>query len=320
MKIYFYTDAEVGVPWPGPDADRYVTGDFPEPRFNWCAFPDFGRTDDPCRADVFVVRQRLASLSDEQIRGLPHLRGNERRHVFFGLGPDGNARCYRSWPDIPAIFIRATCNREMLAANPTTVAWPWPHATDDMAPYVRRAGQGFRYDVVFQGHVNAMGRRAVESVQRTGLAQHVRVLRRWWPALNKDNPAEAEPLRRSYLETMGAARLHLCPTSVEMGGRRMGVVRYRLYEGMFLGVVGVHICDGCVLPLADKIDWSRCVVTVREADAEHVGGILADWLSRHDDGEIEEMGRYARRMWKRWIDRRRWGENVAQIVREKLDG
>jgi hypothetical protein len=320
VKVYFYTDGEVGVPWPGEDHDRRKSGDFPEPRFELCAFPGFERTRDPARADVFVVRQRLVNLSDGQIRGLPHLRGNERRHVFFGLGPDGSRECYRAWPDVPAIFIRATCNREMLEANPATVAWPWPHETADMGPHVRREGQGYEFDIVFQGCANNdLGRRVVTSVEKTpGLKKHIRVNREWWPDM--EDEGEQERLRRTYLETTGAARLHLVPTSVELDGRLMGVVRYRLYEGMALGAVGVHLCDGCVLPLADKIDWSRCVVTVKEADADRTGEILADWLARHNDDEIREMGRYARRMWERWIDRRRWAENVAQIVRERLDG
>jgi hypothetical protein len=320
MRVYFYTDEEVGVPWPGEDHDRYKTGDFPEPRFELCAFPGFERTDDPARADVFVCRQRLAWLTDGQVRGLPHLRGNERRHVFFGLGPDGSRECYRTWPDIPAIYIRATCNRKMLADNPTTVAWPWPHETADMEPHVREEGRGYEWDVVFQGCANnELGRRAVESAGHIqGFKSHLQVNPAWWPDM--EDEAAKDALRRRYLETLAGARLHLVPTAVELDGRTMGVVRYRLYEGMFLGVVGVHLCDGCVLPLAGRIDWSRCVVAVREADADNLGGILVEWLSRHDDGEIEEMGRYARRTWERWIDRRRWAENVARIVREKLDG
>lgn len=315
-SVYFYTDAEVGVPWPGPDADRHISGDFPEPRFNWCAFPGFERTDDPAQADVFVVRQRLAQLSNEQIRGLPYLRGNELRHVFFGLGPDANRACYRTWPDIPAIYIRATCNQEMLRANPTTVAWPWPHEIDDMGPYVRKPEQDFVHDIAFQGCVNnELGRAIIASVEEEGLTKHVQVNPAWWPDM-KDKKEKAH-LRRTYLNAMSGARLHLVPTAVKLDGRLMGVVRYRLYEGMYLGVIGVHICDGCVLPLWDKIDWARCVITIREADADRTGEILREWLARHDDDHIRTMGLYARQMWWRWIDRRRWGENVAQIVRER---
>jgi hypothetical protein len=319
-KVYFYTDDEVGYPWPGEDHDRHVTGDFPEPRFQLCAFPGFEPTTDPTQADVFVCRQRIAWLSNEQIRDLPYLRGNERRHVFFDLGPDANRDCYRTWPDIPAIYFRATCNKATLRDNPTTIAWPWPHEIDDMLPYVRKDGQGYEWDVVFQGCANNdLGRRAAESARIIlGLKGHIQVNRDWWPDMNDKERQLA--LRHQYLHTLSRGRLHLIPTSVELDGRLMGVVRYRLYEGMFLGVVGVHLCDDCVLPLADKIDWPRCVVTIEEKYADHVGAILVEWLSRHSDEEIAEMGRYARQMWERWIDRRRWAENVAQIVRERLNG
>jgi hypothetical protein len=316
-KVYFYTDAEVGTSWPGEDHDRHISGDFPEPRFKLCEFPGFTRTDDPTRADVFVCCQRLAWLSDEQIRGLPYLRGNERRHVFFGLGPDANRDCYRTWPDIPAIFIRATCNQDVLAANPTTVSWPWPHETADMVDYVRGPDDGFEYDVVFQGCANNdLGRRAVESVRRTKLKTHIQVNPAWWPDM-KDRTEQAR-LRRTYLETLSKARLHLVPTAVQLDGRLMGQVRYRLYEGMYLGVVGVHLCDGCVLPFGDKIDWDSCVASVKEQHVDWLGEIVGDWLARHSDDEIRYMGQYARQAWARWIDRRRWAENVSLVVRERL--
>jgi hypothetical protein len=318
-NVYFYADDEVGVPWPGEDHDRHISGDFLEPRFRLCDFPGFERTDDPMRADAFVVRQRLAWLSDAQVRGLPYLRGNERRHVFFGLGPDADRNCYRTWPDVPAIYIRATCNRQMLAANPTTVAWPWPHETDDLESYIRQPGQDYGYDLVFQGCANnELGRRVVASAERIpGLAKHVQVNRAWWPDM-KDKVAQSE-LRRTYLETLSRARLHLVPTAVELDGRLMGVVRYRLYEGMCLGVVGVHVGDDCVLPFADRIDWDRCVLSVKEAYADRVGEIVAEFLARHTDDEIDAMGQYARAVWERWIWRGRWAENVATVVREKLE-
>jgi len=95
MKAYYYTEAETGVPWPGPDADFILPNGQKKygvqwPRFVWYALPGFEKTTDPAQADVFVVRQRLIWLSRAQIYGLPYLKGNERRHLFFDLGSDGD--------------------------------------------------------------------------------------------------------------------------------------------------------------------------------------------------------------------------------------
>jgi len=307
MKVYFYKDNEVGVPWPGPDADRHLAGDYPEPRFIWYDWPGAKETDSPAEADVFVVRQRLIWLSNEQVRQLPYLRGNEQRHVFFDLGSDGSWKCYRNFSDIPAIFIRGCCTQEMLKADPDIVAWPWP--TVDMGAYADRS---FRYDVVFQGQLtNDLGRRAVESVGGTpGLNVHIQVNPKFFAY---EGAAKKQALAASYPETMAAGRLHLVPTSVPAG-----ICRYRLYEGMSMARVGVSLCNGCVHPLADRINWHDCIVTIREGDATHAGAILAEWLTRHTDGDIQEMGRYAQAMWRKWLARDRWAEVIGQIVREKM--
>ena len=85
-----------------------------------------------------------------------------------------------------------------------------------------------------------------------------------------------------------------------------------------MGRVSVSLCDECTLPFADKIDWKRCIVPVRQEDALEVGPIVEFWLSKHSDDEIIKMGEYARAMWKKWLWRDTWAENIGNIVREKL--
>ena len=305
-KIYYYTDAEVGMDWPGPDIDRPKS--YPEPRFIWYDWPGFEETTDPNQADVFVIRQRLIWLSDAQVYDLPYLHGNERHHVFFDLGSDGDKACYRDWPNLPAIFLRSCCTRETLHNNPTTIAWPWPvEDLGEQAP----PREGFEYDVVFQGQTtNDMSKRAVESLRHSSLKCHIDVSRKFYAYMNDEEKAQR---RTSYLETMRKGRLHLVPTSVPAG-----IVRYRLYEGMTLGMVGVHLCDGCALPLADRIDWDGCVISIKEQYADRVGDILTEWLMKHTTKDIEDMGRYARHVWETLLDRRRWAEVIGKLVRERL--
>jgi hypothetical protein len=305
-EVYYYTDAEVGIDWPGPDIDRPKS--YPEPRFVWYDWPDFETTTNPKQADVFVVRQRLIWLSTEQVYSLPYLSGNERRHVFFDLGSDGARECYRDWPNLPAIFFRGCCTREILHKNPTTIAWPWP--VEDLAEQAP-SHKDFKYDVVFQGQApNDMARRAVAAIRNSSLKCHIDVNRQFFAYMNDE---EKKQRQASYLETMRKGRLHLVPTSVPAG-----IVRYRLYEGMTLGLAGVHLCDGCVLPLSDRIDWDGCIIPIKEEYAGRTGEILTDWLMKHTDDDILDMGRYAREVWAHWLDRRRWGEVIGELVRERL--
>jgi hypothetical protein len=87
---------------------------------------------------------------------------------------------------------------------------------------------------------------------------------------------------------------------------------------MSAGRVPVHFCDNCVLPLADRIDYSKCSITIREVDAPNTGKILSAWLKNHTDEQIVEMGLYGRAMYERWLCRDRWVGIMTELVKERL--
>lgn len=316
-KVYYYTEEEVGVPWPGPDADFIVNGE-PKipgtiwPRFDWCALPGFVETTNMDEADVFVVRQRLIWLLEKQIRGLPCLRPDlMNRHIFFDLGSDGIPACFRDFPDIPAIFFRAAANKRMLKYTPTTIPWSWP--VEDFTNYPLEPEGGFRYDVVYQGQNTGSTTEHITRALRDtpGLETHLMVTPRFYGTMR--DGTERSQLRETFLDTLHYGRLSLVP-----GVHPLGVTRYRFYEALSMGRVPVYIDDNGVVPFTDRIDYRKCALFIPEAQLSRIGDILADWLNAHSDQDIMEMGRYGREMWKRWLDRSRWAEIVAEIVREKL--
>ena len=321
LKVYFYTNAEVGVPWPGPDADFIVNGKpknpaLAWPRFDWCAFPGFDATTDPGEADVFVVRQRLIWLSKEQIYGLPHLRSdNAHRHVFFDLGSDGDPKCFRDFPDLPAIFFRGAANKHMMRGTPTTVPWAWP--VDNLTGYPQKPQGGFQYDVVYQGQDAATVRHTAKAVVETlqasdlELRTHLVITPTFWGTMPPSR--ERQNLRDTFLDTLHYGRLSLVP-----GCHHLGVTRYRFYETLSMGRVPVYIEDNGVLPFEDRIDYSRCVVFVPEADVSQIDHVLKDWLSTHSDQDIVRMGLLGRTVWERWLDRSQWAVLVKMVVQEKL--
>lgn len=320
-KVYYYTDKEVGVTWPGPDADFIVNGKpkvpgTPWPRFNWCAFPGFEETTNANKADIFVVRQRLIWLSTEQIYGLPHLRpDNANRHVFFDLGSDGVPECFRDFPDLPAIFFRAAANKHMMRGTPTTVPWSWP--VEDFSGYALEPKGGFQYDVVYQGQdaatVRHTARTAVNVLENaSGFAGKHLVITPHFYGTMRDG-AERKRLRESFLDTMHHGRLSLVP-----GCHPFGVTRYRFYEALSMGRVPVYIENNGTLPFEEQINYRRCALFVPEEFLPGLGENLCEWLAQHSDKEILEMGAYGREMWKRWMDRARWAEIIAETVRAKL--
>jgi len=318
-KVYYYTDQEVGVPWPGPDADFLVNGkpkvpNTPWPRFEWCAFAGFETTTNPHEADIFVVRQRLIWLSREQVYGLRYLNSKTaHRHIFFDLGSDGDPKCFRDFPDIPAIFFRAAAGKAMMENTPTTIPWAWP--VEDFSHYPLAPKHGFQYDVVFQGQVGSrpIGRRAVQQLKNTPqLNCHLMFTEGFYGHMS--NGKRRIHLRNTYKDTLHHGRLSLNPANIPQG-----VVRYRFYEALSMGRVPIYVDDLGVFPFEDRIDYSRCVVKLAENDLPNIGGILVDWLMKHTDQDIIDMGRYGREMWKRWMDRSRWAEIIEEIVREKLE-
>jgi len=314
LKVYYYTDREVGLPWPGPDADRVEwckSQGIPHPRFVWYEWPGFVTTTDPRQADVYVVRQRLYGLTDKIIESLPYYKGDARhRHVFFGLGPDG-PKAFRDLSRFPGVFFRACVNRNMLKSDPDIIAWPWP--VDDLGSHIALPPGGFGLDAAFQGQVVGCTKPVIDSVERSSLSTHIVRMREFFSTLRRRDPKKAAEFKKSYLESMQSSRIALCPND-----NAHGSIRFRLYEAMSMGRVNLFVGDNCVLPLSDKIDWQNCIIQVAECNIHETGKILEDWLSKHSDAEITAMGSYARDMWAQWLQRARWGTVAGLKVRERL--
>lgn len=314
-KVYYYTDAEVGYPWIGPDGDRVEycrEQGIPHPRFVWYDWPGFLATTDASEADVYVVRQRLIGLTDEAIESLPYYKGDARyRHAFFGLGPDGGAESFRDLSQFPGVFVRACVNQTMLESDPDTIVWPWP--VDDLSEYVPIPPGGFQYDAVFQGWTAGHTEPVLRAVEQSSLRLYIHRLSNFWPNIDGQDPQEGARLRKSYLESMQISRVALCPSSNPRGS-----MRYRLYEAMSMGRVCLLIGDECVLPLPDRIAWQDCIIRVANCDIPKAGVILESWLSQHTDTEILATGQRARRAWEENLWRGNWGAVLGTLIGERL--
>lgn len=311
-KVYYYTDEEVGVPFIGPDGDRKAfcrEYNVSWPRFVWYRWNGFETITNPKNADVFVIRQRLRSLTNEQIDGLPYLSGNERRHVFFDLD-DHNIRTF---PHIQGIFFRAVSSPEIRKANPNTILWPWPIIVSLFQEYITPVSpDGFKYDVVFQGYATRVMRHMIELLEKAPLKTFFNPLAEFWPRIKRRDPQEAAMLTKLYRSSMRGGKLLLCPRHLPC------TTRARLWEGMAMGRVSVFLNDHVLLPLADKIDWDKCLVRLPENSADKVDEILVQWLAEHGDDDIVRRGQYAREMWLKWFAPQRWGQTAEMLVRKIL--
>lgn len=300
-RVYFYTDAEVGIPWPGPDADRGGYKDIP-PRFNWCEFPGFDVTENPEEADVFVVRQRLSWLTDEQLLALPHRTPkNIGRHVFFDMADN-----FHLYPIEGAIQFRGCADMEMTAAQPSIIPTAWP--TEDFG---HLTDFEWEYDIVFQGQHNVLADRAMDSCINAGLRCAFIKLEKFWPHIRNDDYERGMKLWDSFRENIRSGKLSLCPRTLDRG-----VIRYRLYEAMSMKRLSVFICDTCIGPFPEHIDWERCIIKVWEQDVDDTGPIIRDWLAKYSEQELIARSKYARAAWEMFLDRRQYGAVIAAKVKE----
>ncbi len=292
MKVYYYTAEECGLR-ELPDGCLRLGGD------------DVKVVTDPRKADCFAVPPPFHTLGLRNALRLPHLDGNERRHVFFSIG-----EAIRTVLGMPAIFIRCDATKYIMDRERTTVPWPWP--AENLCEWVSQ-GLPFQWDVFFHGWARLpLTHAACDSCMTEGLNCNIRIDTQFW-AHQKLTDEERDARRANFLGGLAASRLSLCPRSGDTS-----VVRYRFYEAMSAGRVPVLIGDESVLPFSDRIDYDRCMLQLPEAHVENTGKAIREWLSTHTDDQILEMGLYGREMWTTWLNRDKWPELWTQVVRERL--
>ncbi len=266
---------------------------------------------DPREADAFVVPCDIKHLTNEQIRALPYLAGNESRHALFCIS-DQPTRTL----GFPGIFFRADANTGILAKDPTTIPWPWP--VQDLGEWSHPPRLGFQYDVVFVGwNSTPLTQIVCDAVREHGrLKTFIQLNNEFYGTWEtRRETAKLTHYRDLFMRTLHDSRLSLCARSIAAG-----VVRYRFYEAMSMGRVPVHFNDNAALPFPSQIDWDHCSIRIPEAQAGEAGLILRAWLDTHSDAEILERGAYGRRMWEEYLDGSKWDSRFGWCVAERLAG
>lgn len=292
MKAFYYEPHHLGV------------DGFPAGYFRLSAFET---TQHPEQADCFVLPCDLRHVTNEQLRNLPYCVDNETRHVFFTLSEYPS----RLLP-YDAIAIRTDFNNFLQLYNPRSQVWCW--GVEDLANYTALPYQGFQYDVHAQLWASTpLTDVSIESCTRAGLKVHDVRNPSFYGTLESANDERLPALRRTFLESMTQSRLVLVPRT------KVGVNRYRFFEAMSMARVPVLLCDPCLLPCSQHIDYEACSLRVREADAPYLGEYLKGWLASNGDEEIMARGNYGRAMWDRWLRNERWETTWSILVREKLE-
>ena len=207
------------------------------------------------------------------------------------------------------IAFRCECTKSVLERNPDTVAWPWP--VDDLKNWMPLPKGRFETDVTFHGWVSTgLCEEALQSLERAPLDLDIRRDKRFYGYLSKQEQGD---LRTPFLEAMQKAPLSLSVRSIPSG-----VIRYRFYEAMSMGRIPIHVNDGCVYPLADRIPYDTFMIKIPESRVGQTGEIVAEKLLMMGHTQLVRIGERARYHWERWLSPNRWVENMTTIVKERL--
>lgn len=291
MNAYYYPPQHVGMT------------EFPPGYFK---LGGFDVTDDPSAADCFVLPTDIRHVTDREIRALPCLKGNEKRHIFFSLAEYPT----RALP-IDTLAFRTDHNRSLEMVNSLARSWCW--GVENLQQYIPVPEGEFKYEIHAQLWASSpITDLAVDACVKAGLQVHDQRQDFFYGTLETNNDPRLATLRNQFLQTMSESRLVLVPRS------RAGVNRYRFFEAMSMGRVPVLLCDDCLLPCADKIDYGHCCIRIQERDAVRTGSILREWLRAHTGHELIQMGLYGRAMWERWLAPARWEQTWGELTMEYL--
>ncbi len=265
------------------------------------------KTENPDEADIFVLPAALSNFaSDPDALGkLPFIKGKEDRLVCFDVSD------YETmFPAVrDAILIRCNTRTWYFDKHPTTISWAWP--VEDYAECVDVPEGGFKFDVSFQGWLSSDARKtAVASCNVPWLKRDIAGYDNFCGYIYHE--PEGVRRRAEFRRSMRESRVCLCPESIP------GVFPYRFFESLSAGRVPILICSGHVFPFADRIPYSEFIVEIASENAHLAGKAVEDFISKHSDEQIIEMGRKARHYWKAYLDSHDWPRTMAMAVREKL--
>lgn len=273
----------------------------------------------PGEADVIVIPLPARAIIQDCHKGI-HMddEGLARIVQHFNLDPRRvTAYDCSDWEQTyertrEAMLVRGNTRKWYLDANPRTISWPWP--VEDWSEVVPLPEGGFKFDVSFHGWLSHKTRvDACESVKLMfGARADIVTRKEFWGYLERDKPEIAIPMKAAMKASMQASRISLCPQSIP------GVFPYRFFEAMSAGRVPALFCTDYVLPWADKIDYESCCAIFRADEAAGAGRLIHEFLSKHSDAELIEMGRRGRAFWDQWLNRTKFEDLKTVAIEESL--
>lgn len=265
----------------------------------------------PKEADVVIAHLSLREthLSKELFKKLVEYLGVDERRVAAYDCSDHEEDYSEHNP--LGLFIRCNTKGWMKRRMPRTVSWAWP--VEDLKAQMPIPGNGFKYDIGFQGWRTSSNVRAhsIDSVIARGdikfdLAQYSD----FYGYIEKT--PEGARRKAEFMRSLSECPLQLTPCSIH------NVFPYRFFEAMSAGRVPVLFCTDFVYPFADKIDYSSCTFAFPADRAPEAGNLVREILNSHSTEKLIEMGKKGREYWDKWLNKNKFNDLKRLAIYEAL--
>ena len=218
----------------------------------------------------------------EFVSRLKHFKGNESKHVFFAVGDN-----FKKFdPLTQSIVFQASAHKKDDV-----------HCMHYSSPIDRKLNRtqikNCKYDISFQGcntlhHVRTLVLNHIPILKSKGFKCFVQCTPRYFEEL----PVEKqENLQSQWIETLDSSKFILCP-------RGRGLSTVRTFESLSFGRIPVVYADDTKLPLENKINYSRIMVRIPEAEVNKTENYISNFISKYD---LEEASKEARYIWEKYF-------------------
>lgn len=267
----------------------------------------FKKVQDPHTADFIVfpiaIDGVLESPTPEQslltfLKSLPYYYQFEEKHIFFSFHDFSDA--IRS----SSIFFRSSVKRSV--ATSTTFAFPFDVKDEGTTL------ETIEYHSSFVGatSTNILRKELVEIMNKVDTLKFFTNTVDTFHE-NVSTFEEKQLRNRLFLDSIHKSLTVCCP-------KGNGVQSKRFFEVLSMGRIPILISDDILLPLEEKIDYSKVILRVSEDNISQLENFLAPFFIVNKSQDIIERFQYARFIWIEYLQPNKWGELIEYNLQKCL--
>lgn len=236
----------------------------------------------------------------EFFKSLQYYSEYEHKHVFFSFHD------YSDEIESNAIFFRASVRRSV--ATSTTFAFPYD--IHDIGTTLEK----IEYHTSFVGAISTNSIRVeLKNVLQNSknLQFYCNTVDTFYEKLSNDEEKRAR--KQMFIDSINSSITVCCP-------KGNGVQSKRFFEVLSMGRIPILISDDVLLPIEEKIEYSKALIKIDEGSIFQIEKILAPFFIVNKSEDIIERFQYARFCWIEYLQRNKWGEYIHYHLEKCLTG